>query len=240
MGKYGIEYGNDKKKKKVGFGVAKPCPLNLVFQSKEIQGNLFLDKDRVRANDALILSKCIYLNGIDSIASYTGNKTYYIDNINIEYSIDGITFNTHSLGAAKISGLYYKVGNTLYVGYDGLHYFEGYISRCYFTNFNDEIEEIILDFTNAENYNECSFNRAIVDIQPDFVSTKNLLFCSENTLNDTITSYTYEEYIFEIYTENLLFQSYSTIGNEIISGGAANIINFINNDTIITEETIII
>jgi hypothetical protein len=77
MGKYGIYYGNDKKKKKEGFGVEKPCPINLVFQSKEIQGNFLLDKDRVRANDALLIqSNCLTFDGVDDKVLLKANYLY--------------------------------------------------------------------------------------------------------------------------------------------------------------------
>jgi hypothetical protein len=59
------------------FGTPKPCPLNLVFQSKEIQGNLLLDIDRVRANDALLIqSNCLTFGSVDDRVLLKNNYLY--------------------------------------------------------------------------------------------------------------------------------------------------------------------
>jgi hypothetical protein len=118
------------------FGTPKPCPLNLVFQSKEIQGNLFLDKDRVRANDALILSKCIYLNGIDAkiTKTFTNDILYYLDKLTIVYSTNGTTRSTWVTGNAVISGLFQidLANKTISIGFDGTAYKAMWVSHVIF------------------------------------------------------------------------------------------------------------
>lgn len=48
-------------------GSSRPCTDNLIFEGSEFVGGLYLDKDRLRANDAkLINSNCLRFNGIDN------------------------------------------------------------------------------------------------------------------------------------------------------------------------------
>jgi len=69
-------------------GILAPCPINLTFQSGvfDFENNLLLDKDRVRANDAaLISSNCLDFNGVDNtinlgvnnVGNYTDNFTLF-------------------------------------------------------------------------------------------------------------------------------------------------------------------
>jgi hypothetical protein len=141
------------------------CFTNLVFQSNEIQGNFLLDKDRVRANDALFLSKCVYLNGTTAkiTKTFTNDILYYLDKITIVYSTNGTTRSTWVTGNAAITGLVQidLANRTISIGFDGTNYKAMWVSHI-IMEYNNGVELIPWsEFTLSSGDETKDYNRTL-------------------------------------------------------------------------------
>jgi hypothetical protein len=165
-------------------GSLRPYMDNLVFEGNTIVGGLYLDKDRVRANDAQLLSTCIYLNGVDAKAeiTYTGNILYYLDRLTIIYSVDGINQLLWETGDANVVGLFQIDfdNNKLVFGFDGTNYKEMYLTSV-ICQYNNQIEYLTWnDYTLSLSNNSIDYDRAGIDLEytdklfPDFAEIRNL------------------------------------------------------------------
>lgn len=135
----------------------------LIYQSNGFSvDKMYWIDDSGSGNHAhLTESFCHYFNGTNSYGSITHNLVAYIDYQEIEYSLDGTSWDVWHTGDSTVSGLFRvdKENLTLTIGYDGVNYFRGWIGR----NFYNKNNVKIFDFTFAENLNTSSYNRIFVD-----------------------------------------------------------------------------
>lgn len=156
-----------------------PCEETLTYEQGvfNVVNNTFSNKVSGGNPATLVNSNAAYFNGTSSkiVCTYTNDILYYLDRLQIYYSLNGTTALLWKTGDAAVSGLFQidLANKTLTLGYNGTNYFTGWIwiANPQYLNGVDYID--IQHFTFASGLTTQEENRSVtesewVDVQYPF------------------------------------------------------------------------